>query len=146
MHQTSCFQYVFCDSVLLFQIYYYRRKNPLAGEAITQEIDASEDTPLLDNTGNPKHTSHWTLENQVFKCTLSLIFIFVAGTLAWTIDLTIRGPNIPKEPEGVIEWKSQLLGWISAMLFRTSSTVFNFASCFTHSRCRSSGRSHTTNP
>lgn len=142
--QTLHPQYLFCDAFLLFQIYYYRWKNPRADEAITRGID-SEDTPLLENSVEPKSTGCWNAENEVLRCSLYLIFVFVAGTLAWAIDLAIRGPSAPREPEGIIEWRSQILGWISAASFRTSYTAFNFAHSFTHSRRRSSGRSNTTN-
>lgn len=85
------------------------------------------------------------MDNEVLKCSLYLTFVFIAGILAWAIDSKIRGPRIPSEPKGVVEWRSQILGWVSAMLFRTSSGIFNFPLCFTHSRVHFSGRSCTTN-
>ena len=126
-------QYVVCDTLLLFQIYYYRWKNPHADKPTTQNIDPTEDTPLLENSIKPRSTGWWSTENEVFKCFLYLIFVFVAGTFAWTIDSIIRGPRTPNEPEGVVEWKSQILGWVSAAMFCTSSAVFNFVLCFAHS-------------
>lgn len=141
--QTSCLnQYIVCDSLLLIQIYYYRCKNSHADEPIRQGADPSEDTPLLENPTKP--TRRWG-DNEVLKCSLYLIFVFVAGILAWMIDSTINGPRTPSEPEGVVEWRSQILGWVSVAMFRTSSAIFNFGFCFTHSRPRSSGRSYTTN-
>jgi len=106
--------YLVCDSLLISQIYYYRWKNPHADKAIAPEIDSSEDTPLLETPVKPADCQ---AVNEVLKCSLYLAFVVVAGTLAWAIDSTIRGPSIPKEPEGVVEWKSQLLGWVSAILF-----------------------------
>jgi len=116
-------QYLFCDSLLLSQIYYYRWKNPHADQVITQEIGPIEDTPLLGNTVEPKHTSRWSMKNEVLKYSLYLISVFVAGIVAWAIDMKIRGPRLPNEPESVVEWRSQILGWVSAALFCTSSTV-----------------------
>ena len=145
VRRTPLPQYVFCDTLLLLQIYYYRWKNPHADEAPLHGREPSEDTPLLENPIKFKRTSCWSMENEVFRCSLNLVFVFVAGTIAWAIDLKIRGHSIPKEPEGILEWRSQILGWVSAVLFRASSTVFNFAFCFTHSRHRSSGRPYTTN-
>jgi len=110
--------YLVCDSLLLFQIYYYRWKNPHADEAITQEIEPTEDTPLLGNPIEPKRTSRWTMENDVLKYSVCLVFVFAAGVLAWAIDSKIRGPRPPtNEPESIVEWKSQILGWVSAALF-----------------------------
>ncbi|KAF9644909.1 PQ-loop-domain-containing protein [Thelephora ganbajun] len=109
--------YLFCDTLLLFQIYYYRWKNPHIDEAITQEIETTEDTPLLENSVELKRRSRWSLENEVLKYSLCLIFVFAAGILAWAIDSSIRGPRTPSEPEGVVEWRSQILGWVSAVMF-----------------------------
>jgi len=109
--------YLFCDGLLLFQIYYYRWKNTRADQAITREIEPAEDTPLLENAVEPRSTSRWTIENEVLKYSLCLLFVFIAGIVAWAIDMKIRGPGVPHEPETVIEWKSQVLGWVSAILF-----------------------------
>jgi len=109
--------YLFCDSMLLFQIYYYRWKNPNADQVITQEIEPTEDTLLLGNTVEPKRTSRWSIENEVLKYSLYLVFIFAAGIVAWMIDMKVRGPRLPSEPESVVEWRSQILGWVSAALF-----------------------------
>lgn len=122
--QRSLYQYLFCDFLLLFQIYYYRWKNPRADQVIPQEIEPTEDTPLVGNTVEPKRTSRWNIENEVLKYSLCLIFVFVAGIVAWAIDMKIRGPRLPNEPESIVEWRSQILGWVSATLFCTSSTVF----------------------
>ena len=125
------YQYLFCDSLLLFQIYYYRWKNPHADEAITQEIEPVENTPLLGNSAELKHKSRWNIENEALRYSLCLISVFAVGVLAWVVDSKIRGPRPSNEPEGVVEWRSQILGWVSAVLFRTSFTV-NFAFRSTH--------------
>lgn len=122
--QRSLYQYLFCDSLLLFQIYYYRWKKSRADQVITQEIEPTEDTPLLENTVEPKRTSRWNIENEVLKYSLCLISVFVTGIAAWAIDMKTRGPRLPNEPESVVEWRSQILGWVSAALFCTSSAVF----------------------
>ena len=125
--QTLLHQYLVCDSALLFQIYYYRWKNPHADQAITREIEPIENTPLLGNPVEPKRRNHWSMESEVLKYSLCLVFVFAAGLLAWAIDVKIRGPTLPNEPGSVMEWRSQVLGWFSATLFRTSSMDFNFA-------------------
>jgi len=109
--------YVVCDSLLLFQIYYYRWKNPHSDKHIVQEIGPSEDTPLLGNQIKPKSTCRWGIEHEAVKFSLYLILVFAAGTLAWAVDSKIRGPRVPSEPEGVLEWRSQILGWVSAAMF-----------------------------
>ena len=72
------------------------------------------------------------MENEVLRYTLCLVFVFAVGVMAWAIDSKIRGPRPPSEPETVVEWRSQVLGWISAVLFRTSSAVIDFAFRSTH--------------
>jgi len=106
--------YLLCDTLLLVQIYYYRWKNPRADEVIAQSI---ENTPLLGNPIEPKRTNRWNLENEVLRYSLCLVFVFAAGVVAWTVDSKLRGPRPPSEPEAVVEWKSQILGWASAVLF-----------------------------
>lgn len=122
--------------MLLFQIYYYRWKNPHADEAITQPITRIEDTPLLGSTVEPKRANRWNMENEVLRYSLYLMFVFTAGVMAWAIDSKVRGPSTPSEPETVVEWRSQVLGWVSAALFRTSSAVIDFAFRSTHPRYR----------
>ena len=112
-------QYLVCDSLLLFQIYYYRWKNPHADEVIRQPTGPIEDTPLLGNPGEPN------IKNEVLRYSLCLVFVFAAGVMAWAIDSKIHGPSPPSEPEGIVEWRSQVLGWISAMLFCTLSAFIN---------------------
>ena len=63
------------------------------------------------------------MENEVLRYSLYLTFIFAAGIAAWAINMKIHGPGLPDEPEIIVEWRSQVLGWISAVLFCTSSTV-----------------------
>jgi len=67
------------------------------------------------------------MQNEVIRHSLSLVFVFAAGAAAWAIDSKIHGPRHPNEPDGIVEWRSQVLGWISAASFRTSSKVVNFA-------------------
>jgi len=109
--------YLFCDALLLFQIYYYRWKNPHACEIATQETSPVEDTPLLGNPVEPKWAARWNLENEVLRYSLCLVFVFATGISAWAIDLKTRGPRAPSEPEGIVEWRSQILGWVSAAAF-----------------------------
>lgn len=48
----------------------------------------------------------------------ALGFVFVVGIVAWAVDEQIhRGQASPKRDE-VVEWRSQVLGWISAAMFR----------------------------
>jgi len=109
--------YLCCDFLLIFQVYYYRWKNPNADEIVEQPIHPVEDTPLLGNPIEPKRTSRWNMQNEVIKYSVCLVFVFAAGVMAWAIDSKIHGPRHPSEPEGIVEWRSQVLGWISAASF-----------------------------
>ena len=49
----------------------------------------------------------------------ALVFIFGVGVIAWAVARYIRRGTPPSDPkEEVVEWRSQILGWISAALFR----------------------------
>lgn len=48
-----------------------------------------------------------------------MVFVFGVGVGAWAVDKYIRYSTPPLDPqEEVVEWRSQVLGWISAALFR----------------------------
>ncbi|KAG8928121.1 hypothetical protein FRC02_007357 [Tulasnella sp. 418] len=109
--------YTLCDIILLFQIYYYRRKMQ------RQEPQAlpSEQTQLLPSSKSSKPaSSDWMPGARVQYC-LAFLFIVGTGFAAWYINHP-REP-VTDAPEEILEWKSQVLGWISAVSYSTSAEL-----------------------
>jgi uncharacterized protein with PQ loop repeat len=115
--------YTFNDLILLFQIFYYRWKNPATrsapGPSDLGSGSASENAPLLPNgppvefVEEPKSTL-----KEVLKYALTLGFVCAAGVVAWAVSEQVKDSDAGKdEPEQVLEWRSQVLGWLSAILF-----------------------------
>ncbi|OCH92838.1 PQ-loop-domain-containing protein [Obba rivulosa] len=124
--------YAACDTVLLFQIYYYRWKNPALSQApllVTEDAEtpgASEQTPLLSAGGAGR--SKKAIVREFGKYAAALLFVFAVGVAAWAVDEGIHnGPR--SRPKEVLEWRSQVLGWISAVMYlaaRVPQIVKNF--------------------
>lgn len=121
--------------ILLAQIYYYRRHGkPLeitqAGESSISRIEgqtnqAGEGTPLLrttsaasaaTGTGQPK-----PLLPPYLEYPLLLLFIALSGLAGWYLSEVGDEVSIPEKPgrgaDIELEWKSQTLGWASAVLY-----------------------------
>jgi len=110
-------QYTACDLVLLFQVYYYRRTKAKAAQIA--ESDASESTALLSNVAAPPSTPQpKPILPPSLEYPLLLLFVIAAGVGAWYLDQS-DDVTIPEKPapEVQLEWKSQTLGWISAVLY-----------------------------
>ncbi|KAI0662085.1 PQ-loop-domain-containing protein [Cubamyces menziesii] len=115
--------YSVCDTILLFQIYYYRRKKAqraarllLADEA-EESTCCNEESPLLPGDGRAEVSTKKSMSKDTLKFVSALLFVFGVGLAAWAVDRHIHRGMPRTRPEEVIEWRSQLLGWISAALF-----------------------------
>ena len=117
-------QYTACDVVLLTQIYYYRWLNSRRSPTLIPESSVpgrlpSEATPLLAQESSAgtheKKTSH-VLE-VLLRYGGALCFILGTGVAAWAIDEHFRAGEPRQAPEEIWDWKSQLLGWVSAILY-----------------------------
>ncbi|WVF70623.1 hypothetical protein IAT40_005415 [Kwoniella sp. CBS 6097] len=113
--------YTICDLILLFQVYYYRRHpSPASHVHITP---SDESTPLLPEPKQPKPLLPPALEYPVL-----LAFVLLSGVGAWYISDKDQ-VKIPEEPEIIFEWRSQVLGWMSAVLYlgsRVPQIVHNY--------------------
>ena len=54
---------------------------------------------------------------QALKYAAAIAFVCITGVLAWAISEQVKDGSEPSERKEVLEWKSQLLGWLSAVLF-----------------------------
>lgn len=103
-------QYTACDILLLFQVYYYRwRKRQ-------REVAASEHQPLLDNPEPPK-TFNPGIPMWI-SYPLLIIFVIVSGFAAYYISPK-EDDSPEKGPSGTVEfeWRSQVLGYASCLLY-----------------------------
>ncbi|KAH9936153.1 PQ-loop-domain-containing protein [Fomitopsis serialis] len=127
--------YSVCDSMLLFQIYYYRWTNntPSREPALASAESAAQDlerTPLLTHNGNAAEASvKPSIIRNFTKYAGALCFVFVVGIAAWAVDEHIHQDQASPNRDEVVEWRSQVLGWISAAMFlgaRVPQIVKNF--------------------
>jgi hypothetical protein len=62
---------------------------------------------------------------EVLKYGGLLAFVLTAGAGAWLVhEHVVAKPSMPTPREDIIEFKSQILGWISAALYRKPATPF----------------------
>lgn len=132
-------QYSLCDIALLFQIYYYRYalRTRLALSPTSLENDPGEDSPLLRSqtaSNELKESSNKSSWKAIMQYASAFAFVILTGIVAWLVSQrganTDTGPEPdPRRPKDVIEWKSQVIGWTSAVLYRK----FNSAVCSIYS-------------
>jgi len=114
--------YTLCDTALLIQIYYYRWLNTgtLARPKAHLVEDTGEATPLLSSSSGA-HVSEKkrSLKRHVLEYVGMILCLVGAGIVAWAINEKVQGVGGDEEPrpEEVVEWKSQLMGYCSAMLY-----------------------------
>ncbi|RDX49895.1 PQ-loop-domain-containing protein [Lentinus brumalis] len=116
--------YSSCDAILLAQIYYYRWKRARRGVPLLVSEDArmsalyDEASPLLPGDGHseglPKIKD---ARRETLKFVTSMLFVFGVGVAAWAVDRHLHKEVPRSKPVEVVEWRSQVLGWISAALF-----------------------------
>lgn len=114
--------YTLCDIILLFQVFYYRRSSKQ-----THATYASEASPLLAPSSPSSATRALPppqpkpLLPPVLEYPLLLTFVLGAGAFAWFLSDRSDDVGIPEEPgkggNVELEWKSQTLGYISAVLY-----------------------------
>lgn len=112
--------YTLCDTALLIQIYYYRWLNTgtLARREAHLVEDTGEATPLL-STGAHESEKKRSLKRHVLEYVGMILCLVGAGIVAWAISQKVQGVGGEEEPrpEEIVEWKSQLMGYCSAMLY-----------------------------
>lgn len=80
----------------------------------------SEEAPLLGGNERDSEAEHGlSASNEFAKYAGALVFVFASGITAWAVDEFIhKGQARSKPQEEVVEWRSQALGWFSAVMYR----------------------------
>ncbi|RPD73861.1 PQ-loop-domain-containing protein [Lentinus tigrinus ALCF2SS1-7] len=116
--------YSSCDAILLAQIYYYRWKRTRRDVPLLVSEDArmsalyDEASPLLPGDGRSEGPPRIKdARKETLKFVTAMVFVFSVGVAAWAVDRHLHRDVPRSKPVEVVEWRSQVLGWISAVLF-----------------------------
>ncbi|KAF8133783.1 PQ-loop-domain-containing protein [Boletus edulis] len=113
--------YTLCDTTLLLQVYYYRWRERYRGTLLRAEEDSpTEQSCLLgDNALVHGSESRSTSVIRVFtQYAAAVAFVMSTGVVAYLISGRIQhedGSGLP--PDTPLEWRIQVLGWTSALLY-----------------------------
>ena len=81
-----------------------------------------ESAPLLaggTDTPEEREKEENSLRREIIHYTGAIAFVVAAGVIAWAVSTQVdTGDDVPptKGGEEIIEWRSQVMGWISAVL------------------------------
>ncbi|CAE6533103.1 unnamed protein product [Rhizoctonia solani] len=131
--------YTICDVILLFQIYYYRWTHPVHPAALflprpppsinDPNSTTDEHSPLLrdqppSNSASVQtveNNAHDTLSRRALRYALLYGFVIGTGVAAWAINRFMHSRHgskpVPPREDEVVEWRSQVLGYASAILY-----------------------------
>lgn len=127
-------QYTICDMILFFQIYYYRivhhslRDTTDSIPGPSRPSDSSETSPLIisppsDDSKRHHNAPRASLRRGLIKYALLALFVVGVGFAALIYDeVQARRPNRgsrapPSSGKDVYEWRSQIFGWVSAVMY-----------------------------
>jgi hypothetical protein len=80
--------------------------------------DVEEATPLVTSSNYDKETEkERSLKRHVLEYIGMIHCLVVAGIVAWAASKKVQGGDAEERPEEIVEWKSQLMGYASAMLY-----------------------------
>lgn len=65
------------------------------------------------------------MRRKILQYSAAITFICAAGVVAWAISEKMDDGSEPSDRKEVLEWKSQLLGWLSAILFCESNESYS---------------------
>ena len=75
-------------------------------------------TPLLTSSNDAQETEkERSLKRHVLEYIGWILCLVVAGIVAWAVSKKVQGIDSEPRPEEIVEWKSQLMGYASAMLY-----------------------------
>ena len=85
----------------------------------------SEETPLISEAQEAEEDqkSRKSIWREFVIWGGALAFVLGTGAVSWALDQYIHKGQPREPPKEVFEWKSQVLGWISAILYRKCHLV-----------------------
>lgn len=89
------------------------------GTKARREIEGDgEITPLFTSSNDVQETEkERSLKRHVLEYIGWILCLVVAGIVAWAVSKKVQGIDAEPRPEEIVEWKSQLMGYASAMLY-----------------------------
>lgn len=141
-----------CDLTLLTQIYYYRYTSPSTTSSLSSPN--TERSPLLEqphpHPGHPRPQptrsqpedhkdtpeEDTPLRTQLLQYLAGFVFVIGTGVAAWYLTRVSHSGNqpgdgngngnadVPQKDSDILEWKSQVFGWISAAMYRVCPSKF----------------------
>jgi len=111
--------YTLCDMTLLAQIYYYRWRTHQTHSHSGYNALPTEASPLLSERAVEKPKWKKILLGRPMQYFLAVVFVVGTGFAASAIfrSRTAEDPQDPTDSDEIFEWKSQLLGWTSAVMY-----------------------------
>ena len=80
--------------------------------------DAGEATPLLTSNNDVQDSEkERSLKRHVLEYVGMIHCLVVAGIVAWVINKKVQGFDDEPRPKEIMEWKSQVMGYASAILY-----------------------------
>jgi solute carrier family 66 (lysosomal lysine-arginine transporter), member 1 len=91
----------------------------LARPEVRPNGDIGEATPLLTSSNDAQESEkERSLKRHVLEYVGIILSLVVAGIVAWAISEKVQGTDDGEpRPEEIVEWRSQLMGYCSAMLY-----------------------------
>lgn len=118
-------QYTVCDITLFSQIFYYRIFYDSLNRASEELANPSERESLISGTTSTdpdKEQSYRSSKTfrRIVEYSLLCGFVLTFGLGAYFVERSGRSNHQDEEPSvpgDVYEWKSQVLGWLSAAMY-----------------------------
>ncbi|KAI6042640.1 PQ loop repeat-domain-containing protein [Pisolithus marmoratus] len=110
--------YTACDSMLLFQVYYYRWKRRTRRATVPNGCPSEQSRLLEERTFTSRERPQPPLLQGFLRYAATVVILALAGSGTYFIGELINhgSPSYPT-PETSTELETQILGWTSAMCF-----------------------------
>ncbi|GAA5993284.1 hypothetical protein JCM11641_001118 [Rhodosporidiobolus odoratus] len=122
--------YTLCDVILIFQVFYYRRKRRVHPELYAAPLPPSdglevpttplsEQTPLLSSFSahaptSPPLSPSLQKAKDLLSYTGGFVLVLLVGVVAWFVSKSQEGTGRKEE---VWDTSAQVVGWVSAFLY-----------------------------
>ena len=108
--------FIIADTVLIFQIHYFRRHPEIRRSSIRSSRTSTESSPLLPRRTSFVDSSPSTRVRIVFQYIGALAIVIAAGILGWALS-SENHPRDSEPPTRADEIGPKFLGYLSAVLY-----------------------------